>query len=254
MRRAMQARVGERHDRVLVAGEDQGRLPNAVQPRQARPARDGVELEGVAEGVGWPAEAGGGLALEQRGLAAGAAAGDAGDLEAERPWVVVAGRRGEQEGGVWPWRHAAEAGRGGAQDQAADALRRAARQLLCEAASERVAEDVDLTELELVEQRDHHSGEPAHPERARRALGAARSRGVEGDDLAAGHEPDERLPHVQVGADARDEHQRRAAARARDPQPQPGRAHDERLPAHANAPTPVMSRPTISVCMVSVPS
>ena len=83
-----ETRVGERDDGVVVAGDDQGRLADAVQPGQAAPARDGVELEGVAEGVGRMLQAGVGLALEQRGLALGAAAGDARHLEPERARMV----------------------------------------------------------------------------------------------------------------------------------------------------------------------
>ena len=189
-------------------------------------------------------EAGARLPLEQLGLAPRAAAGDAGNLEAECARVVVARRRRQQHGRVGPWRDPANPGRRGAQDQAADTLRHVARELLREAAAEGVAEHVDGSEPEVVEQRRDDPGQAAHAQRARWALRAAGSRRIEGDDLAVAGYVQERLPHVEVGADTGHEDQRgTGAGAARDAQLETVRACEERRPAHANAPMPVMSRP-----------
>ena len=251
-----EARVGERHDRVLVAGEDQGRLAQcgaatagSSSPRWRRAGRRSRAGRGAGRGGRRP----GARAARAR---VGCGRRRCGGPRSGTPMGGSSGParraagRGSGLGGTPP-RPGAVAHRIRRRTRSG----RAARQLLCEAASERVAEDVDPPSPSSSSS-DDHAQRRARPSGAG-AKGAA-SRPLPGGSNAitslAGHEPDERLPHVQIRSDPRDQQQRRAAARARDPQPQPGRAHDERLPAHAKAPTPVMSRPTISACIVSVPS
>ena len=91
------ARVAQRDARVGVARDDQARLADAVQPRQARPAGRRVELVGVAERVRRPLQPRAGLLADRRRVARGAAAGDVREREGEQPRVVVARRRRQHQ-------------------------------------------------------------------------------------------------------------------------------------------------------------
>jgi hypothetical protein len=77
--------------------------------------------------------------------------------------------------------------------------------------------------------------------------------GVERNEAVTAHPSREWVPHAGVRADAGDQQQGNAVAvLGGDPHAEPADAHVRRL--HLNAPIPVMSRPTISACIVSVPS
>ena len=67
--RSEPAGVTQRHAWVLFAGDDERRLGQAVEPRQARPPGNRAELKGVAEQVGWPPQAVGRLGCQQAALA-----------------------------------------------------------------------------------------------------------------------------------------------------------------------------------------
>ena len=88
--------------------------------------------------------------------------------------------------------------------------------------------------------------------------GAADAGDVERDDLDAGWQlADERLEEIEAGADPVAEHQRWSGSRPgahRDPDLMAKYPHMPQLARHTNAPTPVMSRPTMRVWIVSVPS
>jgi hypothetical protein len=143
-------------------------------------------------------------------LAARAPAGDVPEAELEQLRVVVARGRGEHERGHRLGWDTAEPRRRGAQHQASDTLGRAVGQLLGEAAAERVAEHVHALQAEGVQQGGDHARKPFHPQRATRPLRESGAGRVEGDQLPLSGVPGERCPHVQVGADAGNEEQRRA--------------------------------------------
>ena len=101
--------------RCRAARSGRGRPPPpgsagyAMQPRQARPARDGVELVGVAEGARRAPQARLGVGGEHARLARGPPARDVRDREREQPRVVVARRRPQHQRGHRARRHAADA-------------------------------------------------------------------------------------------------------------------------------------------------
>jgi hypothetical protein len=153
---------------------------------------------------------------ERARIARGAPAGDVRQAECEQAPVVVAGGRREHEGGQRARWNAADARSRRAQDEAPHPLRRAARELLGEAAAERVPEHVGALERELVHQRAHDLGESAHPEGRPRPLREPGAGGVEGDQLAVGHAARERRPHVEVRPDPGDQQEWAAGALASD--------------------------------------
>ena len=201
--------VDQRDDGVVVAGQDQGGLGQPRQPRQAGPADAGGELVVVASGRagacrGVQQDAG------QRRVVAHAAAvklpGDAGRVCG----VVVAprGEHAQQDAGMSGDHQ--RAGAGGHQYQAAHPVRAAQGELLREPAAPGDAQHVGLLIAELVEQPAEQWRQRGQVVRKRRRRGSADAGHVEPDD---GPPPvqrvDERLEHLQGGADAVAQQQRR---------------------------------------------
>ena len=217
-----QPRVAQRNGRVLLARHDQGGPAQAVQPRQARPAGGGIELVGIAERVRRVREPGVRLLGQPPAIARRDPSGEVRQRQREQPRVVVARGRGEHQRRHRPWRHAAEAGAGGAQHEPPDPIRGAPRELLRERAAERVAEHVHALQRERVHQLAHDPGQLVHPQRQARSLREPDAGRVERHELAVAHQLGERRPHVQVGADARDQQQGRPGAGPGDAQAQSG--------------------------------
>jgi hypothetical protein len=130
--------VDQRHDRVVISGENQGWLAQLPQPRHARPSCDGVELSEVARHRG----------------------------PFDKP-----GQRAVQECVRVAARLAADSGTGRGKDESADTLRSLVGELLGHDAAQGHAEHVDLVLAEPVEHPFHGPGDARHPPRLPAACG-----------------------------------------------------------------------------------
>jgi hypothetical protein len=227
--------VGQRDDRVVVSGQDEHRLAQSRQQRQAAPARAGEELIQV------PGRRPDPVTVVHRGR-------DQPGIIARRTPVDVPGHPLQVATvQVPPRRHHVHehrrlagdrrhAGRGGDEHQppAAGALGRG--ELLRDAAAPGDAKHIDLAVAELGQHARDQPTQPSEAVGSRRRRRAADARRIEPDHLDGRvNVADERLEHLQAGADAVDQQQRRAARGARPAapeQPAPGRPHgNPQLPA-----------------------
>ena len=168
--RGQDAPVDVRDDRIVVTGQDQGRLAQQRQQRQRRPACPGGQLVQVAAGWADP-----GPPVQHAGhlvgvFPRGAAVQLAGDLPGV-PRVHIppgSGQRGQHPRAA---RHHQHPGTGGDQDDPAAAARLGQRELLGQRAAPGDAEDVGPLVTELVEQPGQQVGQRAEPVRAGRQRG-----------------------------------------------------------------------------------
>ncbi|MCY1421496.1 hypothetical protein D9M71_371540 [compost metagenome] len=202
-----QAHVDQRDDRVVVAGQHQGRLADLVQPVEAGPAEAGEQLPVVAE-----LAAGAHLAGEGQGqlrVAAEAAAVDVrGDARAVGR-LDVAPRAGHAHEHLRLARQHHRAGGSGGEDQLLAALRIVVGELLGQRAAPGHADGGDLAVVQVVEHARHQLGQAG--EAVGRAGGrrAADPGYVEGDHFEVRvQRGDEGEHQLQVGADAVEDQQR----------------------------------------------
>src|SRR6478609_715707 len=136
--------VGQRDDRVVGAGQDQGRLPQERECGQAGPAGAGEQLQQVPGQFGFGSQPAAVQLGGDRGGVVGVAVAAGGDHLAEHPGVG-----GDHQG----------SGGGADQDQSAAAAGMLEGDLLREPAAPGDAEDVELVVSQLVEQPDQEAGE-----------------------------------------------------------------------------------------------
>jgi hypothetical protein len=224
--------VGQRDDRVVVTGQDERPLAEQRQERHAGPARARGELVQV------PARRADPVAVVHRGrdplgVLPRRTAVDRAGHPLHVVAVQVAPRRDHARQHRRPGRHHQRAGRGGDQYQppAPGALERG--EVLRDRPAPGDAEHVDLVVAELGQHARDQRAQPGEPVRAGRLGRPAHTRRVEPDDFNARvQRPDERLEHLQAGADAVDQQQRRPVHSASPRENPPGRAHrDPQLPA-----------------------
>ena len=213
--RAHDPRVHQGDDRVVVPGEDQGRLPDERQHGEARPADPGEELKEVADTGPEPllfVQDAPRLVRPPSHLAAVQQRGDGPGVRR----VAVAPRSEHLAEHAEAARHHQHARPGGDQHQSPAATWVLEGQLLGQTAAPGDAEDVEPVVAELVE-------EP--PEEARQQCEVVGHLGCGGTPDAGYVEPDhldprvdlvdERLEQVEAGPDAVAEHQRRPGCGAR---------------------------------------
>src|SRR6266850_1427617 len=152
---ADQARVHQRHDRVVLAGHHQRGLFQSVQPMNARPAGGSRELEVVAEPrlpshvtEDFPGEP---------GVTAEIAAVDVAGYPADILRAHEASRSCHLEEHAGAWRDHQHSRRRGAEDQAPAALRFAARKLLSSRAAPGDAQHVASPMTKMLQ---HLRGQP----------------------------------------------------------------------------------------------
>jgi hypothetical protein len=221
--------VGQRDDRVVVAGQDERPLPQQRQERQAGPAGAREELVQVPAGRADP------VAVvhrrrDQLGVLPRRTPVDRAGHPLQVAAVQVAPGRDHAREHPWPGRHHERPGRGGDQHQpaAAGALERG--EVLRDAPAPGDAEHVHLVVTKLGQQARDRPAQPGEPVRAGRLGRTAHPGRVEPDDLHPRVQgPDERLEQLQAGADAVDQ-QQRGPARARR-EPARGAHRDPQLPA-----------------------
>src|SRR5882672_3057145 len=165
---ADQARVHQRHDRVVPAGHHQRGLFQSVQPMNARPAGGSRELEVVAEPrlpSNVPEDFPG-----QTGVAAEIAAVDVAGYPLDVLRAHEASRSCHLQEHARACRHHQRSRRRGAEDQAPSALRFTARELLCSRAAPGDAQHVASPMTKMLQ---HLRGQPGD---APQAVGPPRQR------------------------------------------------------------------------------
>src|SRR6266540_1052736 len=173
--------------------------------------------------------------------------------------VAVAPGRDHLGEHLWTRRDHDRAGGGAHQHHATTTPGMLEGDLLREPTAPRDAEDVEPVVAEPLDEPDQEVGQHREVVRQSRHRRPADSWYVEAHDLDPriehGHE---RIQQVEAGPDAVAQHQRWPGLRARSHRDPHLMAEDREVTLagahHANAPTPVMSRPTMSVWIVSVPS
>jgi hypothetical protein len=205
------ASVDDRDDRVVVAGENERRLPDQAEKREAGPAGAGGQLVQVAAD-----RSRADLVLEDRedvtrvlpGCAAVQETGDAGGV----PGVTEAARREHaQQRGRLSGDHQ-DSGAGADQDQPAHPAPVLDRELLSERSTPRQSEYVDLVVPELGQHPIDHPGHPGDAVREQTAPRAADTGYVEADHRAVLQYIDDGLQDLEAGADTA-AHQERSLTR-----------------------------------------
>jgi hypothetical protein len=200
--------VGQRDERVVVAGQDERALAEQRQERHAGPARARGELVQV------PARRSDPVAVVHRrrdplGVVPRRTPVDRAGHPLHVVAVQVATWRHHVREHRRPGRHHQRAGRGGDQHQPAAARPLEHGEVLRDGSAPGDAEHVDLSVAELGQHARDQRAQPGEPVRAGRHGRAAHARRVEPDhvDARVGL-ADERLEQFQAGADAVDQQQR----------------------------------------------
>ena len=218
-----QSGIGERDDRVVVPGQDERRLAQPRQQRQAGPARRGGELVHIAARRADP------VTVVHRRY-------DLRGIDSRQPAVEVAGdplqvvgvqvtpRCHQADEDRRPGRHHRRAGRGRDEHEPAAPGPLKRGEVLGDAAAPGDAEHVDAIVAELGQHGRDQPAEPAEAVRPARRGRAADARRVEPDHLDGRVElVHERLEQFEAGADAVDQQQRNALDPARRRQAGPDR-------------------------------
>ena len=206
------AGVDQRHDGVVVAGQQQRRLPDPGQQGQAGPAGPGGELVEVAA-PGTDA----GVAVQQ-GPRPARVGPDGPPVQLGADPLGVAGVQVAAGGGhprqhPRPAGHHQRAGAGGNQHQPPATLRLAEGELLGQAAAPGDPQHVHPLVAQPVQEPGDQAGQSRQAVGDPRQGRAAHAGDVEADHLDRAVESvDERLQQLQAGPDAAGEHQRGAGA------------------------------------------
>jgi hypothetical protein len=224
--------IGQRDDRVVVAGHDEHRLAQQRQERHAGPARARDELVKVAHRRPDP------VAVVHRRrdpprIGPRRATVDAACHSLQVPAVQVPPRRHHVRKHRRAGGHHHRTGRGRHQHKPAAAHPLERGEVLRDPAAPGDAEHVDLAVAQFGQHARDQRAQPAEPVRARRRGRATHTRRVEADHLGRGVElAHEGLEQLQAGTDAVDQQKRRPAGRRTPPQTATGRPYgDPQLPA-----------------------
>ncbi|MNC11713.1 hypothetical protein D3C75_594200 [compost metagenome] len=196
-----QAHVDQRDQRVIVAGQYQGRLADLVQPVDAGPAEAGEQLPVVTElarraHLGRMAGGQRRVATERTPVDHGCNADYVGRLD-------VASRAGHHPQHFRLARHHHRTRRRGGQHEFLATLRIVIRELLGQGATPGHADDVDLPVVEIVEHARRELGQPRKTIRPVWRRRTADTGYVEGNDFQVRvQRGNEREHQLQVGADA----------------------------------------------------
>ncbi len=221
--------VGQRDERVVVAGHDERALPEQRQERQAGPARARGELVQV------PARRADPVAVVHRrrdmpGVLPRRTPVDRPGHPLHVAAVHIPPRRHHVLEHRRPPRHHQRAGRGGDQHQPTAARPVERGEVLRDGPAPGDAEHVDLAVAELGQHAGDQRTQPGEPVRAGRLRRAADAWRIEPDHVDARVDlADERLEQLQTGADPVDQQQRRPAHSTRPRNTRPRR--DSQLPA-----------------------
>ena len=202
--------IGERDDRVVVSGQDERRLAQPRQERQAGPGRRGSELVHVAARRADPVTAVH-RRHDLRGIDSRQSAVEVAGDPLQVAGVQVTARCHQVPEDRRPGRHHRRARRGGDEHQptAPGPLKRG--EVLGDAAAPGDAEHVDAIVAELGQHGRDQPAEPAEAVRPARRGRAADARRVEPDHLDGRVElVHERLEQFEAGTDAVDQQQRDA--------------------------------------------
>ncbi|MNL26651.1 hypothetical protein D3C87_1481880 [compost metagenome] len=196
-----QAHVGQRNDRVVIAGQNQGRLMDPVQPVNTGPAQARQQLQVVTAPAAGTHLAGERL-CQCRVMAKSTAIDVRRDPRAIGRLDVTARSGHPPEHFGFGRQHGHARTRGG-QDQFLATLRKIVGELLCQRSPPGHADHVDLANVQIIEHARNPFRQVRKPVRQARQGGAADTGHVEGDHFHVRiKRPDEWKQKLQVGANA----------------------------------------------------